>query len=280
MRAVVRITLGVCLSVSCVLGCRVGLCEKERPALCIQGTMTADEKPIAIVNDQIVAVGDEIEGARVVSISDSAVEFEYAGETLSLSLGEECISGSGTADRENARGYHPKVTRLLENKPPEAVKGRRRTTVMSSVVIFALLFIFLVLYAFSAFCLQKIAQRTGHDDNGWYAWVPILNLFLMVQIAEKEWWWILLMFIPYVNIVIIVILWMGISEARGKSPWLGLLIVVPIAPLFLMAYLAFSSDGETPARPTGPAAPTPPVPPDPPVPGDPTPAPPAAPYNP
>jgi len=261
----------------------MGRCEEERPALCIQGTMTTDERPIAIVNDRIVGVGEEIGGARVVSISDSAVEFEYAGQTLSLLLGEECTGGSGAAGRENGWGYHPKARQLQESKPSKASRQGALTATTAASVGFVILFIVLALYAFSAFCLQKIAQRTGHDDNSWFAWVPILNLFLMTQIAGKEWWWVLLMFIPYVNIIIVAIVWMGVTEARGKSPWLGLLMLVPAANLFLLAYLAFSSDGETPARPKGPAAPTPPAPPDPPAPGDPTAAPPVpteAPYNP
>ena len=108
-----------------------------------------------------------------------------------------------------------------------------------SLGIIPLLFV-LALYLFSAYCLLKIAQKTGHGERGWMAWIPIVNVFLMIQIAGKEWWWFLLMLIPFVGIIFLALIWAGMCRARGKSPWLSLLIFVPVANLGLVAYLAFS----------------------------------------
>ena len=94
-------------------------------------------------------------------------------------------------------------------------------------------------YVYLAFCLQTIANKTN-TEHGWLAWIPIANVYLMCKIAEKPWWWLLLCLIPIVNIVIMVILWMGIAQARDKKGWLGILMIIPIANFVVLGYLAFS----------------------------------------
>ena len=98
---------------------------------------------------------------------------------------------------------------------------------------------FVAVYAYMAFCLQTIANKTG-TANAWFAWVPILNLVLLLNIAKKPVWWIILMLIPLVNIVIIIITWVGVCEARGKSPWLVVGLLLPVVNLAAIGYLAFS----------------------------------------
>jgi len=97
----------------------------------------------------------------------------------------------------------------------------------------------IVLYIWMAICLQKIAEKTN-TPNGWLAWIPIANIYLMCKIAGKEWWWLLLCFIPLVNIIVITILWWKIAEARGKPGWWGLLIIfVPVVNFIMLGVLAF-----------------------------------------
>ena len=99
--------------------------------------------------------------------------------------------------------------------------------------------IFLGTYVYMALTLQVIAGKTGTSD-AWMAWVPVLNVYLMCRIAGKPGWWVVLFFIPFVNIVMTVLVWMGIAEARHKPAWLGVLMLVPIANIVLPAHLAFS----------------------------------------
>jgi hypothetical protein len=99
--------------------------------------------------------------------------------------------------------------------------------------------VFLATYAYVALSLQTIAGKTGTKD-GWMAWVPFANLWLMCKIAGKPGWWVILFLIPVVNIVITVLVWMGIAEARKKPAWYGVLIIVPIASLIVPGTLAFT----------------------------------------
>ena len=50
------------------------------------------------------------------------------------------------------------------------------------IFLFVMLFV-LAIYVVMAISLMKIATRTN-TPNGWFAWIPILNLVLMLQIAE------------------------------------------------------------------------------------------------
>ena len=108
----------------------------------------------------------------------------------------------------------------------------------SGMLIFVLLFA-VAIYVYTALALQTIAQKT-HTENPWLAWIPIVNIVLLLNIAKKPIWWILLFLIPLVNIVIVVIVWMGVAEARNKPSWWGILMIVPVVGLIVPAYLAWS----------------------------------------
>ena len=101
------------------------------------------------------------------------------------------------------------------------------------------LLIMLVIYVYMALSLQTIANKTN-TPNAWLAWIPIVNIILMLNIAGKPIWWIILCLIPLVNIIIMIIVWMAIAEARNKPNWWGILMIVPFVNLIVPGYLAFS----------------------------------------
>lgn len=103
----------------------------------------------------------------------------------------------------------------------------------------AYLIFLLALYLYVALALQTIANKTN-TENAWLAWIPIANVVLMCNIAGKPVWWIILCLIPLVNLVIFIILWMGIAEARNKPSWWGILLIVPIVGIIVPGYLAWS----------------------------------------
>jgi len=97
----------------------------------------------------------------------------------------------------------------------------------------------LVGYVYVAFSLQVIAKKTN-TANGWFAWIPLLNIILMVQISGKPMWWVVLCLIPLVNLVIMIILWMEIAKKVNKPTWWGLLLLVPGINIIVPGYLAFA----------------------------------------
>jgi len=95
------------------------------------------------------------------------------------------------------------------------------------------------IYVWFALCLHMIANKTG-TPKGWLAWIPIANFYLMCKVGDRPGWWTILFFIPLVNIVIMIIVWMGIARARGKPSWWGILMLIPIVDLAIPGILAFS----------------------------------------
>lgn len=109
----------------------------------------------------------------------------------------------------------------------------------AGALLFTVVAFCLAFYIYTAVCLQIIARKTGTAD-GWLAWIPIANAILMLNIARKPIWWIVLMLIPIVNIVIAVIVWMEIAKARRKAEWWGIMVIIPIMNFIAPGYLAFS----------------------------------------
>ena len=106
--------------------------------------------------------------------------------------------------------------------------------------------LFVLVYAFFAYCLSAIARKTGQSDRAWWAWVPIMQVLLILKSAGVEWWWIFLFLIPFVNIAVAIYVWVRIAKALSKHPVWGVLMVVPGIDLFILAYLAFSKSGNEP----------------------------------
>ena len=99
--------------------------------------------------------------------------------------------------------------------------------------------IMIVAYIYTALALQVIARKT-HTTNGWWAWIPILQIILSLNIAKKPTWWVVLCLIPIVNFVFLIMVWMAIAEARNKPSWWGILLIVPLVQFIVPGYLAWS----------------------------------------
>jgi hypothetical protein len=95
-------------------------------------------------------------------------------------------------------------------------------------------------YVYFSLCMYLIAKKLDVPAP-WTAWVPILNIWPFFASAGKSLWWVLLMFIPFVNFIVVIYLWMCITENLSRNKWLGLLMLVPVANLVYPAVLAFSS---------------------------------------
>ncbi len=116
------------------------------------------------------------------------------------------------------------------SKPPAALVGG---------MILMLVLSLGALYVYISMALQTIAQKTNTAD-AWLAWIPIVNIALMLNVAKKPLWWIILFFIPLVNIIMSILVWMSIAEARQKPNWWGIIMIVPVVGLVVPGYLAWS----------------------------------------
>ena len=129
----------------------------------------------------------------------------------------------------------------------------------------ALVVLYLAVIVLMLASLWKVFTKAGKP--GWACIVPIYNILVMLQIAGKPDWWIVLYFVPIANIVVSVLVSLAIAERFGKSVGFGVGLI--LLGVVFYPILAFGD-----AKYLGVAGSAPPAPPAPPIqqPGPGTPA--------
>ena len=100
-----------------------------------------------------------------------------------------------------------------------------------------MLFLFGV-YFYFAFAQFKIAQKLNHD-NAWFAFIPILNIVQLVQLAGKPMIWFLGMLVPVVNLVMYAMIWIEIAKKAGHSSLVGFLSIIPPISFITVGMIAW-----------------------------------------
>ncbi|MEO5632435.1 DUF5684 domain-containing protein [Gaiella sp.] len=77
-------------------------------------------------------------------------------------------------------------------------------------------------------------------EAGWKSIIPIYNIVILLKIVGREWWWVLLMLIPFVGFIIWIIVAIDLAKVfgRGTGFAIGLIFLTPIFALIL----GFGSD--------------------------------------
>ncbi len=94
-----------------------------------------------------------------------------------------------------------------------------------------------------AFSLWKMADRVKEEPR-WFAVLPLLNIILLLKIAKKPLWWLILFFFPIVNIVALIMTTMALCQRFGIEKWWGLVAILSPFNLILYAYLAYGTKDE------------------------------------
>jgi hypothetical protein len=68
--------------------------------------------------------------------------------------------------------------------------------------------------------LWKVFVKAGQP--GWASIIPIYNAYIICKIVGKPGWWVILLFIPLVNIIIAIILVLGLAKSFGQSALFGI----------------------------------------------------------
>jgi hypothetical protein len=92
----------------------------------------------------------------------------------------------------------------------------------------------------------RMFQKAGRP--GWAAIIPVYNTYTLIKVAGRPGWWLLLYFIPVVNLIIHVVVCIGVAKAFGRSTVFG---VVGLWLFSVIGYmmLGFGSDQYQGARP-------------------------------
>jgi len=98
-------------------------------------------------------------------------------------------------------------------------------------------FLFAIIIALTIVLMWLIFQKAGKP--GWTCIIPIYNLIVLLQIAKKPLWWILLYCIPLVNAVIAIIVNIELARLFGKGA--GFAIGLVFLPIIFMPILGYGS---------------------------------------
>lgn len=101
-------------------------------------------------------------------------------------------------------------------------------------------FVMLLYIAFIVFIIAaewKMYEKAG--EPGWACIVPIYGTIVLLKIIGKPWWWLLLFFIPFVNIIFAIWAMNLLSKSFGKDE--GFTIGLILLPIVFLPILGFGS---------------------------------------
>lgn len=104
--------------------------------------------------------------------------------------------------------------------------------------------IVLVIGILSIVAQWKLFAKAG--EPGWYSIIPILNVYTLFKIVYGSGWKFILMFIPILNCIVSIALYIRLAQAYGKGVGFGILAVffTPIA-LLILAFGDSTYEGPT-----------------------------------
>lgn len=106
---------------------------------------------------------------------------------------------------------------LLQDELGKAAGGL--IAVGGTMMLFMLAVMVVVIIGF-----WKVFEKAGQP--GWAAIVPIYNGYILLKIAGRPGWWLLLFLIPFVNIAIGIIVAIDVAKSFGQSAAFGIVLLV------------------------------------------------------
>ncbi|NUQ53183.1 MAG: signal peptidase I [Phycisphaerales bacterium] len=100
-------------------------------------------------------------------------------------------------------------------------------------LIFSVIYLGLVILVIAGF--WKTFAKAG--EPGWAAIIPIFNTYIMLKIAGRAWWWLVLLIIPIVSLVVWIVASVDIAKSFGKGTGFG--IGLALLPFIFYPILGF-----------------------------------------
>ena len=83
----------------------------------------------------------------------------------------------------------------------------------------------------------RVFSKAG--EPGWAAIVPIYNILVLLKIAGKPAWWIILLIIPVANLIFGIIVSVALARRFGKGTGFG--VGLALLPMIFFPILGFGS---------------------------------------
>jgi len=85
----------------------------------------------------------------------------------------------------------------------------------------------------------KLYIKAGR--KAWEAAIPIYNGIVLMKIINRPWWWVILMFIPIINLLMIPVVWVETIRSFGKNTLLDTWLVILTLGLYIY-YINYAED--------------------------------------
>mgnify|MGYP003631490171 FL=1 len=85
----------------------------------------------------------------------------------------------------------------------------------------------------------KLYIKAGRQ--AWEAFIPVYNGIVLMKIINRPWWWIILLFLPIVNLIMLPVVWVETARSFGKNTTLDTVLAV-ITLGFYNYYLNYVAD--------------------------------------
>ncbi|MDA1288743.1 MAG: signal peptidase I [Bacteroidetes bacterium] len=76
-------------------------------------------------------------------------------------------------------------------------------------------FFFLLVQGVHFLSTWKLYQAAGF--KAWQAAVPVYNAVILMKIIRRPWWWVILLFIPTINLILFGVIWVETLRSFGKN---------------------------------------------------------------
>ena len=87
----------------------------------------------------------------------------------------------------------------------------------------------------------KLYIKAGR--KAWEAFVPVYNGVVLMKIINRPWWWVILLFLPIVNLIMLMVVWVETARSFGKNTYLDTFLAI-ITLGFYNYYLNYIADVE------------------------------------
>lgn len=65
----------------------------------------------------------------------------------------------------------------------------------------------------------KLYQKAGRKS--WEALIPVYNAVVLTKIMNRPWWWVILLFVPIVNLMMFLVFWVETARSFGRKKHLN-----------------------------------------------------------
>jgi glycopeptide antibiotics resistance protein len=105
-------------------------------------------------------------------------------------------------------------------------------------------FVYLIVWVLMIVAVWKVFTKAG--EAGWKSIIPFYSSYILFRIAGRNGWWFLALFVPLVNIFVLLMLGIDLAKHFGKSTAFG------VVALWLFSVIGYLVLGYGDAKYVGP----------------------------